>query len=112
MQGFFFREREDFWCVKLRSILLGLGLIPAIFYTYNSVIGKSPNFINIAIFFISAAVAYIYETRQFNSGTARCKSQRVAFTLLCVIAVMFAVFTFITPEIGIFMDPLSGTYGI
>ena len=67
-QRFLFRERKDFWCVKLRGILLGLSLIPILFYTYNGVIGPSPDWINIAIFFISAAIAYIYETRLFNSG--------------------------------------------
>ena len=32
-QRFLFRERKDFWCVKLRGILLGLSLIPILFYT-------------------------------------------------------------------------------
>ncbi len=112
VQRSFFSEREDFWCVKLKGILLGLVLIPVIFYTYNGVIGKSPDWINIAIFFISAAVAYIYETRQFNKATAKCRSPKLAVGLLCLIAVLFAVFTFVTPEIGIFKDPLTGTYGI
>jgi hypothetical protein len=112
IQSFFFRDREDFWCVKLRGILLGLALIPIIFYTYNGVIGKSPDWINIAIFFISAAVAYIYETRLFNSEKANCKSSKLAFAVLCVIGLMFAVFTFRTPKIGIFLDPLTGSYGI
>jgi hypothetical protein len=67
VQSFFFREREDFWCVKLRGIIAGLILIPVIYYTYNGVIGTSPDWMNIAIFFISAAATYIYETRLFNS---------------------------------------------
>ena len=112
VQSFFLRDREDFWCVKLRGILLGLALIPIIFYTYNGVIGKSPDWINIAIFFISASAAYIYETRLFNSGKVKCKSSKLAFAVLCVIALLFAVFTFRTPEIGIFLDPLTGRYGI
>ena len=112
VQNFFFRDRKDFPCVKLRGILLGLVLIPILFYTYNGVIGKSPDWINIAIFFISAAVAYIYETRQFNNGSTTCKNPKRAIILLCVIAVLFVVFTFRTPEIGIFQDPLTRTYGI
>jgi hypothetical protein len=111
-QSFFWRDREEFWCVKLKGILLGLALIPVIFYTYNGVIGRSPDWINIAIFFISAAVAYIYETRQFNNGTTRCQSPKLAFALLCAIALLFVIFTSATPEIGIFKDPLTGTYGI
>ena len=112
VQSFFFRDRENFWCVKLRGILLGLALIPIIFYTYNGAIGRSPDWINIAIFFISAAAVYIYETRLFNSEKVICKSPKLAFAALCAIGVLFAVFTFRTPEIGIFLDPLTGTYGI
>lgn len=112
VQSFFFKNREDFWCIKLKGILLGLVLIPVIFYTYNGVIGQSPDWINIAIFFISAAVAYIYETRQFNNGTTICKRPKLAIVALCVIALRFVIFTFATPEINIFKDPLTGTYGI
>ena len=112
VQYFFFREREDFWCVKLRGILLGLGLIPVVFYTYNGVIGRSPDWINIAIFFLSAAVVYIYETRLFNTRYLPCRFSKLAFFTLCIIAALFALFTFATPTLGIFKDPLTGKYGI
>ncbi len=112
VQSFFFRDRADFWCVKLRGILLGLGLIPVLFYTYNGVIGRSPDWINIAIFFISAAAVYLFETRRFNKEITPHKSPKLAIALLFVIAVLFVVFTFATPEIGIFKDPLTGTYGV
>ena len=112
VQSFFFRDRKDFWCVKLRGILLGLALIPVLFYTYNGVVGPSPDWLNITIFFISAAAVYLYETRLFEKGTAACKHPRAAVFLLCLIGVLFGVFTFATPEIGIFRDPLTGTYGI
>lgn len=111
-QSFFFKDRKNFWCIKVRGILLGIILIPVIFYTYNGVIGKSPDWINIAIFFVSAAIAYIYETRLFNSDKLRCNSPRFAIAVLCVIALLFVIFTFKTPEIGIFKDPISGAYGI
>ncbi len=112
VQSFFFRDRGDFWCIKLRGISLGIILIPVIFYTYNGVIGSSPDWINIAIFFISAAVAYIFETRLLEKGSIPCKRPWLAAVWLCVLAVLFGVFTFLTPEIGIFKDPLTGTYGI
>ena len=112
-QSFFFRDRNDFWCIKLRGILLGLTLIPILFYTYNGAIGKSPDWINIAIFFISAAATYIYEIRRFHSDQKPCKtSPRRNITALAVIALLFVIFTFATPEIGIFRDPLTGGYGI
>ena len=112
VENFFFRDREEFWCVEVKGILFGIVLIPVLFYTYNGVIGSSPDWINIAIFFISAAISYIYETRQFNNGTTVCKNPKLAIALLCAISVLFVAFTFATPEIGIFKDPLTGTYGI
>ena len=112
VQSFFFRESKNFWCIKLRGILLGLSLIPIVFYTYNGVIGKSPDWINIAIFFISAATVYIYEALQLHRKKQSCKSPKAAIAVLAVIALLFILFTFKTPEIGIFKDPLTGTYGI
>ncbi len=112
VQSFFFKDYKNFWCVKLRGILLGLVLIPILFYTYNGVIGKSPDWINIAIFFISAAAVYIYEAFRLHKEKQPCKSSKSAIAALCVIALLFVLFTFRTPEIGIFKDPLTGTYGI
>ena len=112
VQSIFFGHREDFWCVKLRGILLGISLIPIIFYTYNGVIGKSPDWLNISIFFICAAAAYIYETRQFNNEKTLCKNPKLALILLCAIALLFVIFTFKTPRLSIFKDPITSTYGI
>ena len=111
-QSFFFRDREDFWCVKLRGILLGVILIPVLFYTYNGAIGKSPDWLNIVIFFVSAAAAYLCETRLFHTDKLRFKAPKLSIVILVTIALLFVIFTFRTPEIGIFQDPLTGSYGI
>ena len=108
----YWKDNHEYWCVKARGTLLGLILIPTLFYTYNGVIGRSPDWINIAIFFVSAAAAYIYETKQFNSKTLHCKYPKLSLALLCVIALLFVLFTFVTPELSIFEDPLTSTYGI
>ncbi len=112
VQSFFFKEYEDFWCIKLRGILLGIILIPVLFYTFNGAFGKSPDWLNIAFFFVSAAVSFIYETRRMKREDVMCISPKLSFAVLCIIAVAFAVFTFLTPEIPLFKDPLTETYGI
>jgi len=112
IQSFFFRDRHDFWCIKLRGILMGLFLIPIMFYTYNGVFGKSPDWLNIAIFFIAAAIVYIYEARLFNKESSLCPNPRLAFAILFLIAVLFILYTFNAPKIEIFKDPLTGSYGI
>ena len=112
VQSFFFKDRKDFWYVKLKGILLGLALIPIIFYTYNGAIGKSPSWFNIAIFFITTAIVYIYETKEFNKNKMKFISPKLAIPLLSAIALLFIAFTFKTPELEIFRDPISGGYGI
>ena len=112
LERLFIQEREDFWCVKLRGILLALTLIPLLFYTYNGVIGKSPDFVNISIFFVSAAIAYAYETRLFNLKKLDTCRGKLAFIAISVIAILFVTFTFMPPKIGLFLDPVTGKYGI
>ena len=105
VESFFFRLRADFWCVKARGILTGIILIPVLFYTYNGVIGTSPDFVNIAIFFVSVALSYVYETKQFKKGTAPCNKNAAIGTLL-IIATLFAIFTFFPPSLEIFVSPV------
>ena len=112
VQSFFFKKRKDFWCVKLRGMLLGLSLIPILFYAYNGIIGRSPDYVNIAIFFISAFVAYAYETRALVRERVRCTSEKLALTLVLIIAALFVLFTFYPPHLAIFRDPITGGYGI
>lgn len=112
IQSRFFKTYENFWCVKLAGIVTGLVLIPVLFYTYNGVFGKSPDWVNIAIFFIAAALSFILEARLFKKDRMHCKSPWISVTLICIIAILFVVFTFATPQIPLFQDPLTGTYGI
>jgi hypothetical protein len=114
LQSFFFREREDFWCIKLRGILTGLILIPVLFYTYNGAIAPSPDWLNIAIFFLSAAAASLLEARLFlaESTSRPGVSKRVAVAVLWGIGLLFILWTFFPPTLGLFRDPLTGTYGI
>ena len=112
IQNRHFNDYENFWCVKLIGIVTGLILIPVLFYTYNGAIGKSPDWLNISIFFISAAVAFLLETRIFKQNKVQCKKPRLAFFAIGLIGVLFVVFTFATPKIPLFQDPLSGAYGI
>jgi len=112
IQSRFFREYENFWCVKLAGTITGLALIPTLFYTYNGAFGKSPDWLNIAIFFLAAAVVFLVETWLFKEGNLRCNHPRLALGFLVFMGVLFVVFTFATPRVPLFRDPLTGTYGI
>ena len=112
VQRLFFWDQENYWCVKLAEILLGLVLIPVLFYSYNGVFGKSPDWINITIFYITALLVFLFEWLAFKKDRLLCKYPRLAFVAIVLIGVLFVVFTFATPQIPLFQDPLTGTYGV
>ena len=112
VQWLFFKDRGNYWCVKLAGILVGLVLIPVLFYTYNGAIGKSPDWFNIAIFYVSAALVFLFEWWAFRKDRLPCRHPRLAFAAICLIGVLFVVFTFKPPQLPLFQDPITGTYGI
>ena len=108
----FFKGQNNYWCVKLAEILLGLALIPVLFYTYNGVFGKSPDWINIAIFYVIAALVFLFEWWAFKQERLQRKHPRLALAAICLIGMLFAAFTFAPPQIPLFQDPITGTFGI
>ena len=112
VQRLFFKDQKNYWCIKLAAILLGLVLIPVLFYTYNGMFGKSPDWLNIAIFYISALLVFLYEWWAFKKDCLPCNHPQLAFAAICLIVVLFVVFTFSPPQIPLFQDPLSQNYGI
>ena len=111
--SFFFKDVDGFWLIKLKGTLLGMILIPLIFYTYNGAIGKSPDWFNIAIFFIASGLCFLYEgilirnQKQYNKNLTK-----LSIMLFCIIGLAFVLFTFETPELAIFLDPIYQSYGI
>ena len=73
--------------------------------------GKSPDWVNIATFYISALLVFLFEWWAFKQDLMQCKYPRLAFAAICLIGVLFVVFTFTPPQIPLFQDPLTGTYG-
>ncbi|MBQ9756791.1 MAG: hypothetical protein IJW15_00010 [Clostridia bacterium] len=105
------KEYKNFWCVKLMGIVLGVVLIPVVYYTINGIFGMTPDWMNITIFFVVAATSYFVETQLFKKGGESCKSSRIVLVTLWLVALIFVVFTFAPPQIPLFRAPVTGTYG-
>ena len=105
-------QYDNYWCSKLVGIVSGLILIPVLYYTYTGMFGVSLDWVNIIIFFISAAVTYILETRLLSQENIWCISQRDSLMILYLISLAFMVFTFMPPHIPLFQDPITGGFGI
>lgn len=102
---------DSFWCIKLIGVLAGLILIPVAYYTYTGISGIQADWLNISIFFVAATIAYWVESKLLQKGfTCRIPS-KLAFVGIILIAAVFTVFAFETPQIPFFQDPVTGTYG-
>lgn len=106
------KNYENFWCAKLIGTITGLLLIPIIYYTYTGVLGVNADWFNIVIFFIAAGTAYYLENILLKNKLDFCKSPLIVFVILCLIAVLFVVMTFVQPKIPLFQDMTTGNYCI
>ena len=109
--GYIGKNYKNFWCVKLIGLVTGVLLIPVLYYTINGIFGKTPDFVNIAIFYVVSAISYIMETCLMKKNVVNCETPQKAIKMLIIIAVIFAVLTFVPPEIPLFADPITNTYG-
>ncbi|MBR6676755.1 MAG: hypothetical protein IKL24_05435 [Clostridia bacterium] len=111
LQSIFFRDVRSFPCIKLWGIFWGLLAIPILFYTINGAFGKTPDWMNITIFFVSAAIAFLLETYLFKKDSVRCAYRKKAWVVIIFIGLLFVIFTFYPPKIPLFKDPVDGFYG-
>lgn len=95
----------NYLCVKTKGILLGLVFIVVFFYTYTGVLGTNLAFLDIGSFFVAVLLGEYYTYYLINSFDS-CNNI-VAIIILFVLSLMFLLFTFFPPSIGIFTVPVS-----
>ena len=101
------RWKDAYPCVTsalLYGTLLGTFLIPVIFYTYTGIIGRNYLFLDIATFVISVLLAFLCVYRL----TVSCQMFSHTFllgSLVFVMAICFLLFTYLPPDLGIFIEP-------
>ena len=107
---FFADTYRNFWCVKLVGMGAGLLLIPTLYYTYTGALGVKADWLNITIFFVTAAYSYYLETRLLQKNAGKCLPW-VALGLLLLVGVLFVALTFLPLHIPLFQDPQTGSFG-
>lgn len=109
--GYFYLEKEvpNFICAKTIGILVATLFTVVFFFTYTGVLGKNVAFIDISSFFIATILG---EYTAYRLMIDRFKCKFGVEIILIVLGLSFIFFTYYTPPIGIFRDPITGNYGL
>ncbi len=85
------------------GILMGLAMIPTLFYTYTGILGFNVGWLNIAVFIFSVLAAYVVAYREAEKCTE--EDSNVLRYVVYALIVAFMVFTVYPPELGLFAAP-------
>lgn len=108
--SYYYKDINNYLCSKTKGLLVSLSFIVIIFYTYSGIVGTNFASINILIFILAAIIGEIYTYNRINN-TIKC-SNFMALIILEALVLCFIMFTSKPPHIGLFKDPIDGTYGI
>ncbi|MBE6862429.1 MAG: hypothetical protein E7497_05975 [Ruminococcus sp.] len=96
-----YRNIRGFLTAKAIALLYGMLFITTAFYLYSGVIGRTFIFVDVLLFYIGAYITSNYSLKH-NSGERY--SNLIGIAVFTVLAVCFVVFTYVSPDVGIFAD--------
>ena len=106
-------RRADCAAPRAAGLLTGLILIPALFYTYTGICGKSVDVVNVLIFQAAVLAAWLVSRGLQRRGSLSAPLWPVLGILVQLgAAAVFAVWTVNPPELPLFVDPTNGTRGV
>lgn len=110
--SYFYLEKnfKKYLCAKTIGIISAMLFITIFFYTYTGILGTNYAIINIASF-IFAVIFAEYITYIKMKSNYICNS-KFAIIILLILLISFITFTFHTPRINYFRDPINNSYGI
>ena len=97
---------EQYPCIynaMFTGILVGLAMIPTLFYTYSGILGFHVDWLNIAMYIISVCIAYFTVCKLAEDCTG--KDSKLLRYMMYALIVAFMVFSVYPPEIGLFVSP-------
>lgn len=100
----------NFLCAKTIGIITALLFTTSFFYTYAGILGTNIAILNIISFFIAIIIGE-YVAYKIMRSYFSCNKKIVIISLI-ILTLCFIIFTYYTPQIGLFNDPLTGGYGI
>lgn len=108
----FLKSRANFWAAKAACAYVIPVTIIVLFYAYTGILGYNTLALDITVFIVAVIVGQIASYRLLVYRELSVSWKWIGIAAIAVLAVMFMVFTFYPPHMGLFKDPVTGGYGI
>ncbi len=103
---------RNFFAAKAAAGAIGVLLLPLLRYSIAGMFGAPPAWVNAAIFCLCAATAQLAAYLLLTSFSLRgAVPQAAGFLLLWALVFAFVLFTYRTPQLPLFRDPVTFAYG-
>ena len=99
------KKYTDLFWADAAGILTGLLLIPAIFYTYSGILGRTWMIADILLFYVSILAGFLVRSRLARRRNRPGISRWILLGALLALLAAFFLFTWNPPAFGIFRIP-------
>lgn len=99
------KKYPDLFWADAAGILTGLLLIPAIFYTYSGILGRTWMIADILLFYVSILAGFLVRSRLARRRNRPGISRWILLGALLAFLAAFFLFTWNPPAFGIFRIP-------
>ena len=99
------KKYPDLFWADAAGILTGLLLIPAIFYTYSGILGRTWMIADILLFYVSILAGFLVRSRLARRRNRPGISRWILLGALLALLAAFFLFTWNPPAFGIFRIP-------
>ncbi len=96
---------DNFLCIKIRSIWIGMISTVIIFYTYVGVWGNTVEWLNIVVYFLAMGIAYCFSCKRLIHPEQTQNTPILCALSFATVAILFMIFSLYPPSIGIFTVP-------
>ena len=105
-----YKETNNYIEAKTIAIIFGMLFITVFFFTYTGIIGTNFAVLDIGSFFVGVIFSEIitYKIMQMKSFSTN-KTKTISIILISILVLCFIFFTFNTPNINYFRDPVQLT---
>ncbi|MBY9014988.1 MAG: hypothetical protein KGD68_04780 [Candidatus Lokiarchaeota archaeon] len=97
---------------KTLAILIDLSVILITFYTFTAILGVELLIIDILSFIIGVFIGQYVSAKVMSLGEKPKWVSYISWIIFIALGLLFIIFTYLPPNLPIFLDSESGMYGI